>query len=149
MEAADQVLAGAIDTNKNINAATKEIFQELRQIWKTIPPDLVQEIIRTVDWRTYWSKAWEETASSVSSLQFGHYKAGARSMHISHLHAMNAAVAIKTRLGLDRWAWGLSVMLEKIPGCHLVTKLWSILLMEADFNCTNKIIYGNRMLESA
>ena len=40
-------------------------------------------------------------------------------------------------------------MLEKIPGCHLVTKLLSILLMEVDFNCTNKIIYGNRMLESA
>ena len=39
MEAADQVLAGTIDTNKHINAATKEIFQELRQIRKTIPPD--------------------------------------------------------------------------------------------------------------
>jgi hypothetical protein len=33
-------------------------------------------------------------------------------------------------------------MLEKIAGCALITKLRSILLMEADFNCTNKIIYG-------
>ena len=85
----------------------------------------------------------------MSSLHFGHYKAGARSSHILHLHAMNAAVAIKAGLGLDCWARGLSVMLETIPGCHLVTKLRSILLMEADFNCTKNIIYGNWMLESA
>ncbi len=40
-------------------------------------------------------------------------------------------------------------MLEKMFGCALITKLWSILLMEADFNATNKIIYGQRMLHQA
>jgi hypothetical protein len=40
-------------------------------------------------------------------------------------------------------------MLEKVFGCALITKLWSILLMEADFNATNKIIYGQRMLHQA
>ncbi len=38
-------------------------------------------------------------------------------------------------------------MLEKLFGCALITKLRSILLMEADFNSTNKIIYGQRMLQ--
>ncbi len=37
-------------------------------------------------------------------------------------------------------------MLEKTLSVTLVTKLWAILLMEADFNATNKIIYGNRMM---
>jgi len=37
-------------------------------------------------------------------------------------------------------------MLEKVLGCALITKLRSILLMEADFNATNKVIYGVRML---
>jgi hypothetical protein len=50
---------------------------------------------------------------------------------------------------LERWAQGLSVMLEKMFGCALITKLQSILLMEADFNATNKIIYGQRMLQQA
>jgi hypothetical protein len=50
---------------------------------------------------------------------------------------------------MDRWAVGLSVMLEKIFGCRLVSKLWSILLMEADFNAANKIIFGNQMMENA
>ncbi len=40
-------------------------------------------------------------------------------------------------------------MLEKMFGCELITKLWSILLMEADFNATNKIIYGQQMLHQA
>ena len=40
-------------------------------------------------------------------------------------------------------------MSEKIFGCALVTKLQSILLMEADFNATNKIIYGHHMLDTA
>ena len=39
--------------------------------------------------------------------------------------------------------------MEKMFGCALVTKLQSILLMEADFNATNKIIYGQRMLQQA
>ena len=38
-------------------------------------------------------------------------------------------------------------MLEKLFGCALITKLRSILLMAADFNSTNKIIYGQRMLQ--
>jgi hypothetical protein len=37
-------------------------------------------------------------------------------------------------------------MLEKIFGCALITKLWSILLMEAKINAPNKTIYGIRML---
>ena len=47
---------------------------------------------------------------------------------------------------LERWPHGLSVMLEKILGVTLVLKLRAILLMEADFNATNKIIYGDRMM---
>ncbi len=40
-------------------------------------------------------------------------------------------------------------MLEKMFGCALITKLRSILLMEADFNATNKIIHGQQMLQQA
>jgi hypothetical protein len=56
---------------------------------------------------------------------------------------------MKRGIVLDRWARGLSVMLEKMFGCALITKLRSILLMEADFNSTNKLIYGQCMLHTA
>ena len=41
------------------------------------------------------------------------------------------------------------VMLEKIAGIALVNKLCAILLMEADFNFHNKLIFGKRMLDQA
>ncbi len=40
-------------------------------------------------------------------------------------------------------------MLEKTLGVTLVTKLRAILLMEGDFNATNRIVYGVRMLQNA
>ena len=41
------------------------------------------------------------------------------------------------------------MILEKILECNLLTKLRAILIMEADFNQSNKVIYGFRMLENA
>jgi hypothetical protein len=40
-------------------------------------------------------------------------------------------------------------MSEKIFGCALVIQLQAILLIEADVNATNKIIYGHHMLDTA
>jgi hypothetical protein len=40
-------------------------------------------------------------------------------------------------------------MLEKIADIALVNKLRAILLMEADFNMHNRIIFGNRMIHKA
>ncbi len=73
---------------------------------------------------------------------------GVESDYISHFHALKASLIIKRGIILDRWARGLSIMLEKIFGCALITKLRSILLMEADFNATNKIIYGRRVIDT-
>ena len=39
-------------------------------------------------------------------------------------------------------------MLGKMYGCTLVSKLRVILLMEADFNFSNKMIYGVRMMNN-
>ena len=41
------------------------------------------------------------------------------------------------------------VLLEEIAGVILITKQRAILLMEADFNCHNKLIFGKRMLDLA
>ena len=40
-------------------------------------------------------------------------------------------------------------MLEKIAGVAVVTKLREILLMEADFNFHNKLIFGKQMMDLA
>jgi hypothetical protein len=81
-----------------------------------------------------------------SGQPFGHYKAGLCLAYIFHLQSLFASLIVKWGIVLERWSQGLSVMLEKIFGCTLITKLRSILLMEADFNATNKSVYGVRML---
>jgi hypothetical protein len=58
-------------------------------------------------------------------------------------------VVLAHAIQLERWSRGMSVMLEKTFGVTLVTKLRAILLMEADFNATNKILYGVRMMGQA
>ena len=55
----------------------------------------------------------------------------------------------KTGATPERWSKGLSVMLEKIAGVALVTKLRTILLMDAGFNFQNRLIFGDRMMKLA
>jgi hypothetical protein len=44
----------------------------------------------------------------------------------------------KKRNALERWSNGLLVMLKKMFGVRLVSKLQAILLMAVDFNAMNK-----------
>jgi hypothetical protein len=67
---------------------------------------------------------------------------------VSHLHALKTSLALRRGVALDRWSRGLSVMLEKMFGCTLISKLRAILLMEADFNFSNKMVYGVRMMNN-
>ncbi len=91
----------------------------------------------------------EETLSSESGIHFGHYIVGCKSDIITHYHAARVLVVLAHAIQLERWSLGLSVMLEKTLGNTLVTKLRAILLTEADFNVTNKIVYGSQMLNNA
>jgi hypothetical protein len=91
----------------------------------------------------------EDTSSSPSGLHFGHYIAGADWDYISQFHALRVSLALKKGVALEQWVTGLSVMLEKMFGVRLVSKLQAILLMEADFNAMNKEVHGVRMLEEA
>jgi hypothetical protein len=101
------------------------------------------------DFRPHWKCKKEEMSSSCSGLHFGHYIAGTESDYVSHFHALKATLLLHHGLVLELWAQGLSVMLQKLFGCSLITKLCAILLMESDFNGTNKTVYGIRMLEQA
>ena len=94
-----------------------------------------------------WRSAREKTSSSISGRHFGHYKAASRSTHLSELHASFLHVASLSGICLQRWAKGLTVMIEKIDGNIRVDKLRALLLMEADFNSLNKLIFSSRMVK--
>jgi len=143
-----QVLDGTYKCAPGTPQAVSDIFSEIARIRKEIPEASTKAIITPEQWKAYWKAQNEETSSSISGLHFGHYKCGAKSDLISHYHAARVSVILAWGIALSRWSNGLTVMLEKLLGCNLVTKLRAILLMEADFNATNKIVYGSRMMDT-
>jgi hypothetical protein len=145
---AERILNGSYDYPDDFDQATREICEECAKIRLKIPKDSMNLTITSDDWMRQWKGRREATSSSESGLHFGHYIAGYASEQVAHLHALKSTLVINNGVVMERWARGLSVMLEKLFGCALITKLRSILLMEADFNATNKIVYGDRMLHN-
>ena len=68
---------------------------------------------------------------------------------LSKAHTLQLALITKTGAAPKRWSKGLSVMLENIAGVTGVTRMRAILSMEADFNCHNRLIFGDRMMKLA
>jgi hypothetical protein len=143
---AKAILEGTYHYPPEFDEATKEILQECALIHLCIPKNSISTMITSGDWSNCWHSTWEETSSSISGRHFGHYKASLQLQYVSYLQALQATLVVKRGIVLERWSNGLSVMLEKKFDCLLITKLRSILLMEADFNTTNKVIYGVHML---
>lgn len=147
--AAREVLEGKYEFGDDFHCATRRLMEAMAEIRQVVPVDAVDKIITREIWQKKWKKKREETASSVSTLHFGHYITGADSDEISDFHALKTSLALVHGIALERWSKGLCVMLEKVMGVRLITKLRAILLMEADFNAMNKIVYGERMLDQA
>ena len=143
------VLDGTYVLPPSSDAATSELFAEISNICCLVPADSVLITITPLQWKQYWKVVNEETSSSESGIHFGHYIVSSKSDIISHYHAARVLVTLAHTILLERWSRGLTVMLEKTLGVTLLMKLWAILLMEGNFNATNKIMYGTRMLENA
>jgi hypothetical protein len=143
------VLDGTYVAPSTSDTATRDLFAEIAAIHRLIPANSVPIVITPEQWKQYWRVINKETSSSESGIHFGHYIMGVMSDIISHYHASRVLVTLAHAIQLERWSCGLFVMLEKTLGVTLVTKLCAILLMEGDFNATNKIVYGVRMLQNA
>ena len=141
------VLAGQYEYQADFDAGTRELLEEVTRLRQLVPANSVDVRVRHSRWMDKWRKAKEKTSSSHSGYHFSHYIAGATSLLISHHHSLKASICSKRGFSLERWKEGLTCILEKIPGNCLVTKLRAILLMEADYNANNKIVFGERMME--
>ena len=66
------------------------------------------------------------------------YKAQVSNPDLTAYSATLRSIAYRTELSLPRWQTGIDVMLLKASGDTRSHKLWTILLLEADFNMNNK-----------
>ncbi len=142
------VLDRTYQTPANSDIAMKELFNKIAAIRRIIPKDSAPIVITPEQWKKYWAIINKETSSSESGLHFGHYIVGCMSDLVANYHAAWVLVVLAHAIQLERWSRGLPVMLEKTLGVTLVSKLQTILLMEADFNASNKIVYGVRMMQN-
>lgn len=94
-KAARKVLNGTYQYREETHGGTRELLQEVRQIRKRVPKDLVETVVMTKAWQTKWKMAKEKTSSSESRLYFRQYIAGAQSDIISKHDAMKSAISLK------------------------------------------------------
>lgn len=138
-EYASDILKGKFKPDLGIDDYTNKFLTFIGKQRKltTLSPDILRK-----DCVEFWKGAREKKYSSLLGRHFGHYKAVSRSNRLSEIHASFHHVASKSGLRLKRWAQGLTVILEKIEGNILVDELCAILLVEADFNQVNKLMFG-------
>jgi hypothetical protein len=141
-------LDGTYQVPASSDIAMKELFDEIAAIRWIILKDLAPIVITPEQWKRYWAIVNKQTSLSESGLHFGHYIVGCKLDIVVHYHATHVSVILAHAIQLERGSRILSVMLEKTLGITLVSKLCTILLMEADFNASNKIIYGVRMMKN-
>ena len=145
--AAAAVLDGTYICPEGTDDGTRDLFEEIASLRQQIPENSVSMTLTGKRWQQRWRKAKEKTSSSESGIHFGYYIAGVQSDIISQHDAINTTLCNKWGISLDRWGRGMSCMLEKIPGCCLIEKLRSIILMEADFNANNWREYDGKYKE--
>ena len=120
---AADILEGRYIYPKVFDQATKELCEECALIHKIIPKNSMKIKMPKEDYRAHWRRAKEETSSSFSGLHSGNYFAGIVSDYTSYFHSLKATLLLHHGLVLERWAQGLSVKLQKLFGCSLITKL--------------------------
>ena len=98
------------------DGTTLLLLQEMANILQLMKDGKVDIVVTVDDFKHYWRRAKERTSSSHSKLHFGHYKLAAFSDYLSEVHALKLSLISKTGSAPQRWARGLSVMLEKIAG---------------------------------
>lgn len=95
-----------------------------------------------------WKKSKEYTSSGSMDIHFGHFKTSARNDVTATMDTAFINICLKTGYSLKRWSNGIDVMIPKKSDSIRVSALRTIVLMEPDFNFTNKII-GRRIMYNA
>jgi len=138
---AQQILNGSYTCLDGTNEYTSMYINTLQQPQTMALP--ITTMISCRDFTHYWKKARECISLSISNLHFGHWMASARSNFLSETHTLFIDIVGNTIYSPFRWQSGLMAMLKKVLGQIWVDGLQAILLMEADFNFYNKLIFGS------
>lgn len=143
------ILNGTYEPPSGTSDSVRLLLDEIGRIGKMIGRDAVRLTCTKEEFQLYWKRVSENTSSSFSGIHFGHYVTAAKNDRLASFFAKKISYIAQSGRAPSRWGSGLNVLLEKVAGVALVNKLRAILLMEADMNMHNRLIFGDRMMEVA
>ena len=147
---AEQLISGTYPIPDDMDNPTALMISEIGRMGRIIRATGDRETVSVsaTDYQTYFHRINENTSSSPSGLHLGHDKAAAQCDKLSEILALHMSTIVHTGIHPSRWGVALQVMIEKIAGVCLVTKLRSIQLYEADYNWFNKFIFNDGALRA-
>ena len=145
---ARQIVEDTFESLDELDEATLRILEEIGRLRIELTNGNVSIVVTREEFRKHRKRATEGTSSSVSGIHFGHYKVLSESEPINSFLAGHVTLIKRTGTPPKRWSRGLMVMLKKIAGLALASRLRSILLSKADLNMSNNILFGRRMLDA-
>jgi hypothetical protein len=98
--------------------------------------------------RLHWGTKNSDTTGKAfgRAIHFGHYKSVTYFTTITNFLAPKITLIARCGCPPEHWGHGLQILLKKIAGVALVTKLQAILLKEGNFNYMNKWIFGHEAM---
>ena len=150
----DEMLEGAYTIDKEIlnevqaSSEMTSFITAMKLPLSTKTGGTVPEMSNDISAENYVSmmnKTREATASSLSGIHYGHYKAACKIEMLTAVNLICMAIPFKVGIQLKRWACSLHCMIQKVKKLY-VTKLRIVQLYEADFNTMLKYLLGRRLM---
>ncbi len=107
----------------DVDATTTLVLKEIIQLFDTLHDGHLKITLNAEYFKYYWRRVQEKTSSSISGIHFGHYKTATYSETITDFFAGKITMIARCGCPPECWGHGLQVLLEKIAGVALVTKL--------------------------
>jgi len=140
------MLWGEVHIPADVNNATTIVIEEIIWLFQAFHEGHAKVSLGTDEFRYYWRCVREKTSLAISTVHFGHYKLATYLDTVTEFLATKITLIARGGCPPDRGGHGLQVLLEKIAGVALVTKLCAILLREGNFNYMSKWIFGHKAI---
>ena len=143
----NQVVQMIISSNAKLQSSNEKLNTFISLLYKDNQIE-INTRLEVERWKGYWNKSKKRIALSFSGLHFRYYKVMNEAYELAVYKVELANLAILNKSLLDRWLNRVSIMLLKKEADLSVSKLRAILLLEADYNAMNKILFNTHLILS-
>ncbi len=143
------ILSGDILNKSVFDSTTQLYFESLQTSRMSRKLTPVKPRLSLEEYKSFWKKKREETATSPFGLHVGHFKAATQNDNILNVHRIMLLIPFQTTLVPHRWKKTVQTMLEKDPGHPWIHRLRIIELFDSQVNAGFQIFIGRKMVWEA